>query len=145
MPGQPTIHPVNCPCCGFLLDNRPLRKKKCPSCGNFIYPRIRPSDRTQILVDEKGATIIDNEWASIHLIQKMQNYGLSIDIYEEIKAKLFKEFQSEPSNNDIAFTFLNEKLLACMKKADWKEMSVIYFEQALILHSENRDCFRLMQ
>lgn len=39
-----------CPACGIKLDVTPSRKKKCPSCNQFMFVRTIPSDRKQYLV-----------------------------------------------------------------------------------------------
>ena len=56
---------ASCPHCNTPLDLIPERKKKCPSCGQYIFVRTRPPDRQRILVTEQGAKRIDDEWAKI--------------------------------------------------------------------------------
>lgn len=56
---------TNCPHCNALLEPIPQRKKRCPSCGQQIFVRTRPSDRQRILVTELGAKQVDDEWAKI--------------------------------------------------------------------------------
>jgi DNA-directed RNA polymerase subunit RPC12/RpoP len=50
-----------CPYCGHTLEKKPVRKKKCPSCGNFIFVRTRPSDRQKVLVTEQQAAQIERQ------------------------------------------------------------------------------------
>ena len=48
-----------CPYCAVPLDKMPGRKRKCPSCGNYIYVRTRPADRKKVAVTQEGAAKID--------------------------------------------------------------------------------------
>jgi mannitol/fructose-specific phosphotransferase system IIA component (Ntr-type) len=51
-----------CPFCYVSLEKIPLKKKKCPHCGNYIYVRTEPTNRKKILVTKEQASQIDLEW-----------------------------------------------------------------------------------
>ena len=60
-----TVSDTSCPYCNMLLGSMPQRKMKCPSCGQYIFVRTRPSDRQRILVTEHGSKAIYDELAKI--------------------------------------------------------------------------------
>ena len=64
------ISDCTCPACGIKLDTAPSRKKKCPSCKQFIYVRTVPVDRKQYLVTEDEIEIIESDAEFILVIEK---------------------------------------------------------------------------
>lgn len=66
------ISECTCPACGIKLDTTPSRKKKCPSCKQFMYVRTAPVDRKQYLVTEDEIEIIEREWTQYYENQANQ-------------------------------------------------------------------------
>jgi len=54
-----------CPSCGVTLETLPSRKKRCTSCGKYIYVR-RTTDRNKYLVTEDELEAIEGEWSKEH-------------------------------------------------------------------------------
>ena len=64
---SPIVCPVKndrplCPSCGYDLEVIPKRKKKCPSCGQPIYIKGTPDNRTKRLMTEKQAKDAEEQW-----------------------------------------------------------------------------------
>jgi len=55
-----------CPHCLSTLEKKPIRKKKCPDCGNFIYVSTRPIDGERVLVTEAQSAEIDRQWKIVN-------------------------------------------------------------------------------
>ena len=96
-----------CPYCKNKLDQRPQRKKKCPSCNNFIFVR------DQRLVTEERAKIIDGlklleipESRFDELKEKKNNSGIEVNYIEIIK-ELFNKNQKNKNYYAMA-VFLNK-------------------------------------
>lgn len=51
-----------CPSCGTLLERPPLKKAKCPHCGNFIFIRSRPIDGKRVLLKGTDLGQLEFEW-----------------------------------------------------------------------------------
>lgn len=51
-----------CPSCGTLLERPPLKKAKCPHCGNFIFVRARPIDGKRVLLKGEDLEQLELEW-----------------------------------------------------------------------------------
>jgi DNA-directed RNA polymerase subunit RPC12/RpoP len=123
---------TRCPYCSAPLDTAPARKKKCPSCGQFIYVRTRPSDNQRILVTEEDAKSLD----------ALKNLGVSQKEYQDIEKQLSQKFRTAPSQGDIVWTILNERLISAMKKNDWQQMGMLYWSQARLLYELGKEFFR---
>jgi hypothetical protein len=119
-----------------------MRKKKCPSCGKFIYVRTRPSDRKRILATEEDAKRIDDEWKYKQILER---FSVSQEEYQNTEKVLTKKFKTAPSQRDIIWTILNNRLLSAMKKTSWQQMKMLYFEQALFLKDEGKNPFKVLQ
>jgi len=61
MPRVP-ISECRCPYCNAPLKGTPVRKKKCPQCGQTVYVREVCSDRQKYLVTEDELEKIEKEW-----------------------------------------------------------------------------------
>ncbi|MDP2949452.1 MAG: hypothetical protein Q8P22_07930 [Chloroflexota bacterium] len=104
----------HCPYCGAETVPVPSRKKKCRACGNYVFVKVKPSDRRRYLVTEEQAREIEAEWAQYHRRQK-----------------------------DESWAALNRQLQEAMRRSDWQEMSGLYFQMASQLFEEGRESFRL--
>jgi len=142
---QPSAPTPACPSCGVKLEVTPQRKKKCPSCGQYIYVRTRPSDRQRVLVNEEEANRIDDEWQKINVMQRMAEYGISKQVFDRIKEQLTQRFGVEPDFNNVIFVFLTERLVYATEKSDWATIQSSSFEMAVILHDWDMDCFKWLQ
>lgn len=83
-----------CPSCGVVLKEFPKRKIKCKDCGNFIYKRIRPWDKVQVLLTENQLEEFEDVKEQYRFIKyySITNYPF----YEE-------ELKKEKGTDDVAF------------------------------------------
>ena len=133
---------ANCPYCNALLERMPERKKKCPSCGRYIYVKTRPSDRLRVLVTEEGAKQIE---AERNLKSMTERYGISKKELEETSKRLSNKFGYPAKARDVMWAILSDRTIDSMKKGDWGKLGWLYFEQALFLHEEGKECFHILQ
>jgi len=56
-----------CPHCLKKLNTIPVRKKKCPFCGEYIFVKTRPLDEKKVLVTEEQKKEIDKQWRVYHI------------------------------------------------------------------------------
>jgi hypothetical protein len=131
-----------CPYCHARLDTAPKAKKMCPSCGKFIFVRTRPSDRQRVLMTEQEAKNIGRlpYWKTI-----LSSFGVDEKEYLEIVGELNRRFGRSPSVGDIVWAASNKKLEEAMKRGDWHQMEMIYYNQALFLCAESREFFDVLQ
>ena len=133
-----------CPYCDFKLEKMPGRKKKCPSCKEFIFVRTHPNLRKTVLVTEEEAEEIQKEWAEIKFIDewksRLERFGIRKRDYEKTK----KESKS-PNEKDVIWGLFNQLLQENMRKGDHGELKQIYFEMALFLNAEGKDSFNALQ
>jgi len=114
---------LTCPYCSITLESVPKRKKKCPSCGKFIFVRGGKP------VTEDEARIQDNLW---HL----QWFRLTRLDFDKCRAELSGEFGVIASVNDTVWRLLNTQV-AMSNRADVLEQA--YKEMARIATEEGKD------
>lgn len=149
MTSQDKPNQTNCPYCHATLYPVPTRKKKCLSCGQYIYVKTRPSDRLRVLVTDEGAKQIDSEW---NQIQAEQNIKRMLDGFrinqKELEAEgkqLSRNFGHPASTRDTIWAILNRRSIELIKRKDWQQLSSLYYSLAMFLHDEGKDCFHLLQ
>lgn len=134
---------ISCPYCGSILETIPERKKKCPACGNLIYPKNDYLSKKKLLMTEEQAINYDQERDAYYerkkIIKMIEEIGFSEKDYYRVKDDLRKQYGHEASDKDIYWRFSNERLGILMKKADFQQMKMIYYHQAIFLAEENRD------
>lgn len=73
--------------CNEKLEIRPTRKKKCLSCGNFIFVKKRPIDRKEVLLKEEEMIPMEKQWNQYYLNKK--DIDLSEDkLYIKVKSRM---------------------------------------------------------
>lgn len=127
-----------CPYCGHTLAKKPLRKKKCPSCGNYIYVRSTPTGEKKILVTEHEAARIDDQWHHHHhrnLLDTDPDYRRE---YEHLKAQLTVERGEEPSAGEVRWVLAGRHLVQCVRDGDWGIYRDTKVEMARQLEEEQK-------
>jgi hypothetical protein len=106
-----------CPYCKRKIEP-PSRKKKCPLCGEYIYVRTRPSDRTRVLVTEDQVNLIEQEWNRYY--QDKEYEQLLLDRrYRNEKEKLAVKLGKNPTLSELKLN-VNDKLMSeHAKKREW--------------------------
>lgn len=126
-----------CPSCSSELEKVPKRKKKCESCGNYIFVRTRPLDRKKVLVTEEQAEQIEQEWARYYEIKEEDELSKDTE-YQTAKKDLTKRFGFEPSRNDVKWAVLNNRTLDAISKRQWGLYRNVKREMAEILNGEEK-------
>lgn len=127
---------AKCPHCASELKKMPGAKTKCPSCGEFMYVRTRPSDRKRVVVTKEQAEEIEEQWAiengthDEYLDRKKE--------YEDEKSRLRVRFGAEPSEGDVKWGILNKDLIKHGANNDWGFYRNVRCEMAQILEREKR-------
>lgn len=106
-----------CPYCSSNLDKPPKKKKKCPSCGNFMYVRFSRIlfPFTYLTEDEAFAT---DEFYSL------QEHGISKDDF-------FRKYeQIGQENYALTYVAIYEDLL--LEETDNFQLQSIYFKLSLL-------------
>lgn len=106
-----------CPYCDAALDKFPGRKKKCPSCDEFMYVRTRPSDKKKILIREGQISVIEEQWAIVNGTHGQ--FLAEREAYEKERDALRNKFGSEPSENDIQWSILNKEIMQHAQNFKW--------------------------
>lgn len=127
-----------CPYCAHTLAQRPLRKKKCPSCGNYIYVRSTPAGEKKILVTEREAAKIDDQWQHHHHMNLLDSDPDYRREYEQIKAQLMVERGKEPSVGEIRWVLAGKHLVQCIRDGDWGIYRDTKVEMAQQLEEEQK-------
>lgn len=127
-----------CPHCDHRLAQKPLRKKKCPNCGNYIYVRSTPSGQKKVLVTEQQAGEIDNQWQRYHkekLLNSDPEYRRECD---RVKARLTGERGTEPSEAEVRWALYSERILQHVRYGDWGLYRNTKVEMAQQLQDEGK-------
>lgn len=125
-----------CPYCNNVLDKKPARKKKCPHCDNFIYVRTRPQDKAKVLVTERQAEQIDEQWSIAN-----GTHGAYLAEKNKIAnehSRLAKKFGKEPSANDVKWGILTKEVLDHASDGDWGLYRNAHFQMAEVLRKESK-------
>ena len=145
--GQTT---ARCPYCEHKLDKFPLRKAKCPKCGNFYYVRTDFRTRKKVILTESG--VKDHEDARAHAMA-VSNFGnrlaeLDPEAFLSIEERMSNDIQSHSgkslSREDQIWSLGNKMALEAMKRQDMDMLSQILWVQASYLYSQNKNYFPIM-
>jgi hypothetical protein len=132
-----------CPYCSKFLQETPKRKKKCQHCGEYIYVRTLPEPRVKVLVTSSEAELIDAEWSKIEnrkrYIGMLSFYKITEADFEQRRKQLSGHGKTTAKDRDVVWSFLNELIFEYGKKLEFKQMSILYYTQALILDEAGRD------
>jgi len=126
---------VVCPYCKKVLEQKPQRKKKCPFCNNDIYVRSKQNIFSSTLLTKEDAMAVD--W-----LKNLQNFGIKDNDFINKRRVLSKKFGKEAKSTDVIWGLFNELIL---KTKDLHSLKMIYYEMALFLNQEGKDCFSVLQ
>jgi len=107
-----------CPHCQHPLEKRPSRKKKCPHCGQYIYVRTRPSDRTKVLVTEKQAEEIEHQWDALHRAQAEARL-LETPGYGPAKKHLKRSLGRDPTAHEVTQELARREMAQHRADKNW--------------------------
>lgn len=124
-----------CPYCKKVLKQKPQRKKKCPFCNNDIYIMSKQKIFSSILLNKEDAIAID--W-----LKNLENFGIKDNDFINKRRELSKKFGEEAKSVDVIWGLFNELIL---KTKNLHSLKMIYYEMALFLNKEGKDCFLVLQ
>ncbi len=126
-----------CPYCKEKLDLIPLRKKKCPHCGETMYSRTRPADRKKILITEQQKDEVEVQWSKYHEIQE-ETKLIGNPEFADAKKELTKQFGKEPSLNDVKWRVYNQNIIKYASERQWGLYRNNKLDMANLLQKEGR-------
>ena len=100
-----------------------------------VYLRANPSTRAKIVVTEEEAKSIDT----------LRRLGADEREYRDTEKELLKRFKTTPSQGDIVWAILSERLLSAMKQGNWQEMKMLYWQQARLLYELGSEFLIVLQ
>ena len=124
-----------CPYCRKVLDRKPQRKTKCPSCNKDIYVRSKQKIFSSNLLNKEDVIAVD--W-----LKNLENFGIKDDDFINKRSELSKKFGKEAKSTDVIWGLFNELIL---ETKDLHSLKMIYYEMALFLNKEGKDCFTVLQ
>ena len=124
-----------CPYCRVVLEQELQRKKKCPFCNNDIYVRSKQKIFSSTLLTKEDAIAVD--W-----LKNLENFGIKDNDFINKRIELSKTFGKEAKSTDVIWGLFNELIL---KTKDLNSLKMIYYEMALFLNKEGKDCFSVLQ
>lgn len=116
--------PSTCPYCGTELAKKPLRKTKCPHCGEFIYVRNKEVLR-------------ENDLALLIWIDRLASFDIDNQMMELHKEGLTRRFGHPPPPNDIVWSILNSLVQKYVGTPS--TLSAVYSEMSRLVLSEGKD------
>ena len=117
---------IKCPYCEGLLEVQPKRKKKCPHCEKYIFVR------DHIMVTEEYAEIIDG----------LKMFEFSVEQYLESEKELGERFGYKPKCRDVIWHICNKEI---KNRNDSSILGTLYYNMAILLDSEGKDAFQMLQ
>jgi len=84
-----------------------------------------------------GKVNFRNKW-----LRNLEQYGIIEKEFDIHKDKLSKKFGQEANDRDVIWSIFNELLT---KIRDLHSLKMIYYEMALFLNEEGKDCFTILQ
>ncbi len=125
-----------CPYCYGHLEQKPAKKKKCPHCGKYIYVRTRPQDQMKVLVTDKQAELIEEQWSIVN--RTHDEYLARKQEIEGERSRLAKQFGRAPSENDVKWGLLNKEVIEHALNGDWGLYRNTRFQMAELLRKESK-------
>jgi len=122
-----------CPNCETVLDKAPIKKKKCPDCGKYIYVRKGH------LYSEDGVTKYD--W----LETKGVIYDISSKDFDRHHKLLSDQFGFDAPVRDVIWRIYNSLFRDAARTPNLRQMSSIYRTMARFLLEEGKENKRLIE
>ncbi|MBU0894655.1 MAG: hypothetical protein KKB88_04390 [Nanoarchaeota archaeon] len=127
----------SCPYCNKKLEVIPKAKKKCPHCEKYIFSRTRPLDRKKILIREDQKEDLEKEWEKYYT-QKEEESLIEDPKYMKAKKELEKQFEKEPSVNDVKWRKIAKEEIENIKGRKWGLYRNNQLEKVNILSKEGK-------
>jgi len=134
------VREPRCPYCSKALDEMPKRKKKCPSCGRYIFVRSGQDLFPSILLTEQDARVVDH----FHTLKGISTFEVrEADFFRE-RDELAERFGRQPASGDVLWS-LYGRLAYDFGAAGKLPPPLLYFLMAHFLYDEGREFRHLLQ
>jgi len=116
----------------------------------MVYARSRPGVE-KVWVKEENLKTIEKEWKNYRAAAefkrglKSSNLGFTEKKYLKTKEGLTRKFGFIPSESNTLWGVSNFLSEEAIRMKDWHKMKMLYFNMALFLHQESKDCFKILQ
>ncbi len=130
-----------CPSCGVLLDELPARSRKCPACDEKIVRRTLNGKPLLLTVeeDEDFGAAKKQRAQSNKVIELARRADITLADLERVTTELQARWGAVPSDADVLWNALNQKLTEHMRTSNWVGLRQVYNAQTRVLASEGRD------
>lgn len=126
-----------CPYCETQLDRAPARKKKCPTCGNYIHVRTGQQIFPSIFLTKEDARIVDH-------LDRIRGFNVGDTEFIQEQEHLRRQFGKEPSPADTLWSLYNS-LIRRLAQDKYVSAAYVYPQMALLLYEEGKPFFRVLQ
>lgn len=121
-PGSASLQAIGlteprCPYCRGALAKMPGAKKKCPSCGNFIYVRTRPLDNKKVLLRDEDRELLDEQWAIAN--GSHAEYLAAKRHRSEVCQQLARKLGRPPAAHELEWYLLEDELRMTARDGNW--------------------------
>lgn len=127
---------LTCPYCNKILNKEPKRKTKCPFCKNEIYVRSKQTIFASKLLQKGDALAVDS-------LDNLEYRGITKNDFFDKKIKLSKQFGQEAESTDVIWALYNDLIARNLNNLNL--LKGIYYEMALFLNKEGKDCLKMLQ
>ena len=135
-----SIADIRCPNCMGSLERKPLKKERCPLCGQLIFVKTLTGSNERTLMTEADAAKIDEEWRQIEeeqvCIDLAKQIGISRDALVERQAELVRVMGKPALLRGALGSLMNEQIIQSIKKEDWDNLSRLYFAQSILFRQD---------
>jgi len=136
-----SIADIRCPNCMGSLERKPLKKERCPLCGQLIFVKTLTGSNERTLMTEADAAKIDEEWRQIEDEQVCIDSGKQIGVSRDALVERQKElvlFLGKPVELRGALeSLINEKIIQSIKNEDRDLLSRLYFTQTILFRKDS--------
>ena len=129
-----------CPYCSEVLDETPQRKKKCPSCGRYIFVRSGQDLFPSTLLTEQDARVVDH----FHTLKGTGTFDVRDADFLRERDELAQRFGRQPTSGDVLWSLYN-RLAHDFVTSGAAPPAFLYFLMAHYLYEDGRDFFHLLQ
>ena len=114
---------ITCPYCGTDLQSKPTRKKKCPSCGQYILVR-------------KGNLLTEDDAKIIDWLDRLNGFNIDRRAFDKHRDALTKQFGFQAPVNDTLWRIFT---LLKRESRGHQDLKWVSLHMAEILREEGKD------
>jgi hypothetical protein len=137
-----TLSKAICPYCHAELEQMPMRKKKCPQCGNYIRVRKHVIGDKKVLMTESEA----NDVAFVtEELRGLEYYHITMDDYVKKLGEMAAEFGKEANPVDVLWRIYSDLNNEAIREGDIDTIRNMQFSMSKVLYHEGKDFIEPMR